>query len=358
MQGFRNEKVTFTRFIAAVAIVIFHFCSDVFPFNAEPISFIFKSAYVGVSYFFTLSGFIMILAYSNCKRIDALGYYKSRFARIAPAYYLALVLCVPLIIEKWAEYSYSGIALNITMLQAWNPSKALSGNSPSWSLSVELLFYFLFPFLFNFVYQSRKFWIIVIVGGLFFLISQVIHNSLINSGVYQNFPLFRHNLIFYFPPMHLNEFLSGNIAGLFYMKYIANKNSANGFWIILSIIAFCIVLKYPTGLSIHNGLLVLVFIPIIILISSDNGLIARIMSLKPLIFLGEISFGIYIFQMPIHEISYAIFKIFDISNYSVLFFSYLAILVLVSGLSFKFIETPLRRRINEISMRPGRLSDF
>jgi len=352
MRGVRKDQITFTRFIAAIAIVIFHYGTGAFPFYKEPISFIFKSANVGVSYFFTLSGFIMILAYAKSPKIDILEYYKSRFARIAPAYYVALVLFVPFIINKWHEYDYIGLALNITMLQAWVPSKALSVNTPGWSLSTELLFYFLFPFLFNAVYQAKKFWLIAVFGVIFFMISQIIHNMLLNSAFYQGFPSPSHDLIYYFPPMHLNEFLMGNIAGLFYMRYIANRSRANGPWIVLSIIALLILLKIPTGLSLHNGFLVIIFIPIILLISSDNGYFSRLMSLKPLVFLGEISFGIYILQMPIHNISYTIFKRVGASDTNTLFFTYLTILVLLSGLSFKFIETPLRRRINEIRMTP------
>jgi len=259
---------------------------------------------------------------------------------------------VPFIINKGLDYDYIGLALNITMLQAWVPSIALSVNMPGWSLSTELLFYFLFPFLFNAVYRVRKFWMIAIFGVIFFLASQIVHHLLVSSAVDQGLPSLSHELIYYFPPMHLNEFLMGNIAGLFYMRYIKNRSRANGPWIAFSVIVLLVLLKIPTGLSLHNGLLVIIFIPIILLISSDNGYFSRIMSLKPLVFLGEISFGIYILQMPIHNISYTIFERIGVSDPNILFFAYLIILGLLSGLSYKLIETPLRRRINEIHLAP------
>lgn len=352
MRGIRKDQITFTRFIAAVAIVIFHYGSSIYPFNIESVSFIFKNANLGVSYFFTLSGFIMILAYAKSPKIEIAEYYRSRFARIAPAYYLALLLfMLPIFTRGWG-YDFFGLALHVTMLQAWVPSKVLSLNAPGWSLSTELLFYFLFPFLFNSIYKTRGFWLVAVCGIVFFIFSQVTHNFLLKPPFYQGFPSASHDLIYYFPPMHLNEFIMGNVAGLFYLKYMANSSRANGPWIILVILALLFCLRTPLGLSLHNGLLVIVFIPLILLICSDNGLFSRVMSLRPLVFLGEISFGIYILQMPVQIFSDSFLKRAGMIDPAMLFFTYLMILGVASALSFKFIETPLRRRINEFRLAP------
>ena len=109
-------------------------------------------------------------------------------------------------------------------------------------------------------------------------------------------------------------------------------------------------------MSLHNGLLVIVFIPMILLICSDNGLFSRVMSLKPLVFLGEISFGIYIFQMPVLIVSDSLLKRAGMADPTMLFFTYLVILGIVSALSFNLIETPLRRKINEFRIAPKPLA--
>jgi peptidoglycan/LPS O-acetylase OafA/YrhL len=346
MQGIRKDQITFTRFIAALAIVVLHFGLDIYPFNTESVAFIFRNAHMGVSYFFTLSGFIMILAYAKHPKIQKAAYYKSRFARIAPAYYLALLSFVLFkVINGW-DNDIIELALNATMLQAWVPSKALSLNTPAWSLSTELLFYFLFPFLFNSIYKNWNFWLIAAFGILFFVLSQITHNLLLNSPFNEGYPSPSHNLIYHFPPMHLNEFIMGNIAGLFYIKYMVNISRKNGPWIILSILALLICLKAPIGLSLHNGLLTIIFIPMIFLICADKGIFYRLMSLKPLVFLGEISFGIYIYQMPVNLISYSLLKRAGMTDPATLFFTYLMILIVLSAASFMFIETPLRRQIN------------
>jgi len=298
----------------------------------------------------------MVLAYAKSPKLEIAEYYRSRFARIAPAYYLALFLfMLPIFTRGWG-YDFLGLALNATMLQSWVPSKALSLNAPGWSLSTELLFYLLFPFLFNSIYKIRSFWLVAACGVAFFIFSQVTHNFLLKPLFYQGFPSASHDLVYYFPPMHLNEFIMGNIAGLFYMKYMANSSRANGPWIILSILALLFCLKTPMGLSLHNGLLVIVFIPMILLICSDNGLFSRVMSLKPLVFLGEISFGIYIFQMPVLIVSDSLLKRAGMADPTMLFFTYLVILGIVSALSFNLIETPLRRKINEFRIAPKPLA--
>lgn len=150
----RIEQITFTRFIAAFAIVIFHFGTKIFPFNNHYIAFLFRSANVGVSYFFVLSGFVMIVAYHKKKEIDSFEYYKNRFARIYPVYLLAILLVYSYHITR-GTVDYKGMLLNLIVIQAWIPGDALSFNPPGWSLSVELFFYAIFPLLFNKLYSKK-----------------------------------------------------------------------------------------------------------------------------------------------------------------------------------------------------------
>jgi peptidoglycan/LPS O-acetylase OafA/YrhL len=93
--------------------------------------------------------------------------------------------------------------------------------------------------------------------------------------------------------------------------------------------------------------MVIVFVPLILLIVSDAGVFSRLMSLKPLVYLGEISFGIYIFQVPVYMFCMGIFKRVGMLDTSIQFFSYMTVLLVISALSFNYIEAPLRRRINK-----------
>ena len=88
----RIEQLTFTRFLAAISIVIFHYGDQIFLFNNKYVQFIFGQANIGVSYFFILSGFVMIIAYNTNSKINFFQYLKNRLARIYPVYLFAIFL--------------------------------------------------------------------------------------------------------------------------------------------------------------------------------------------------------------------------------------------------------------------------
>jgi peptidoglycan/LPS O-acetylase OafA/YrhL len=344
----RVEQLTFTRFLAAIAIVIYHYGKNIIPFNFEISSFVFRQANLGVSYFFVLSGFIMIIAYNQNKVILTLEYFKRRFARIYPVYFMSIILLLGYFLLSKGRIDFKGLILNITMIQAWIPGQALSYNFPAWSLSVEVFFYLLFPFLFNKIYTKQPLKKLVIPVLLIFVITQILTNYLVNSSFYNGYPVVRHDLIFYFPLMHLSSFLIGNIAGLYFMN---RKKTKNYDWSILLIfIGLIILLSYRTEINYHNGMLALFFAPLMILISSNNGIITKVFNWKLLVFLGKISYGIYIFQSPIYKLVNGVFKTLSIDNAILKFYSALILLIIISAISYHYIEKPLRRKINMIPL--------
>ncbi len=347
----RIEQITFTRFIAAISIVIYHFGKNIFPFDHKSISFLFEQANIGVSYFFILSGFIMIIAYQSKSKINILDYFKNRFARIYPVYFLALILLFVgrFIVGDFIDYL--GLILNIFVVQAWVPGMALSFNPPAWSLSVELLFYAIFPFLFNSIYSKiNKYKTYIFPIFLFFLISQFILHFYLYSEFYKGPKTFSHDLLYYFPLMHLNAFLVGNIAGLFFVNKVKQGLRNFDLPVLIVIILIIIVLKNPVGLIYNNGLFSILFVPLILLICLNNGLISVFFKTKILVFLGEISFGIYILQIPVFNFSKVFLKLVGIKDHLLVFYCSLIILVAVSAISFVVIETPLRNKIKEIRL--------
>lgn len=349
----RIEQLTFTRFIAAICIVIFHFGRNCHLFYNSFTGFIFKQANIGVSFFFILSGFVMIIAYNNNSKIDTFEYIKNRFARIYPVYLLSIFLIlIHSILRK--EIDFQGLFLSVLMIQSWLPGKALIFNYPGWSLSVESFFYIIFPFLFNSFYKKKKLKTITISILAFWLISQITLHLMIPTNPFREFPLSSEDL-YYFPFMHLNEFLIGNLAGL----YLLNKseNQRNYDWQILAVFFILILaLKFPFGLIYQNGMLAFLFIPLILLISLNVGKLTAFFSNKICIFLGEISFGIYILQFPVwFWISdYRLKKYFQIDKIddsTFAFFIRLFVLILISSLSFKFFETPMRKKIKKLQTK-------
>lgn len=342
----RIEQLTFTRFIAAISIVIFHYGEGSYLFNNEYISFIFQQANVGVSYFFILSGFVMIIAYGNREKINFIEYIKNRLARIYPVYLLAILLILSSTLFK--NVNISDLLLNLFMVQSWIPQKALTMNFPGWSLSVEMFFYILFPFLMNRIYSKQKLKINAIWIILFWLISQIIFHLI----VYKTLKISNYTTrdMFYFPLMHFNEFLIGNLTGLFFLKKLKNHQKNYLPIILVIILSLIFLLRFPIGLNFHNGLFALIFVPLILLISSSNDKITTMFSKRMFVFLGEISFGIYILQVPIWVIfsDYKMEKYFELNkelDFTSSFIIRLLILIVTSTLSYLYLEKPIRNLI-------------
>ncbi|MFD0962593.1 acyltransferase family protein [Pseudofulvibacter geojedonensis] len=347
----RIEQLTFTRFIAAISIVIFHYGSGSSLFNNETVSFLFNQANIGVSYFYILSGFVMVIAYGNKNKIDSGLYLKNRLARIYPVYFLAIFLIIA--IRLFKEIDYYNLLLNIFMFQTWIPEKALTINTPGWSISVELFFYILFPILLNYLYSKKSLSKISYIIISFWIISQVIHHLLIYKIIH--IPYYNIVDLAYHPIMHLNQFLVGNLAGLFFINKLKEKQ--HNYFLIISVIILSIIilLKYPIGLNFHNGLLAILFVPLILFISLSNGYISKLTSKKPFVFLGEISFGIYILQAPVWIIfsDYRLNKYLGLDkniDFTKAFFLRLVILIFLSIISYIYFEKPLRNKIKKVSL--------
>jgi peptidoglycan/LPS O-acetylase OafA/YrhL len=107
--------------------------------------------WLGVSFFFILSGFILTHVYSHAP-ISALDFYRKRFARIYPLHAVTFVLWALIFFRGWGnslpDKLNSGIA-NILLLQAFFSGSVfnLGYNAVSWTISVEAFFYLLFPVL-------------------------------------------------------------------------------------------------------------------------------------------------------------------------------------------------------------------
>lgn len=342
----RIEQLTFTRFIAAIAIVIYHYGDGSSLFHNKYTSFFFQQANIGVSYFYILSGFVMIIAYENRDTINFREYLKNRLARIYPVYLLSLFLVIA--IKIFENISLTDLLLNLLMLQSWIPGKALTLNFPGWSLSVEMFFYIIFPFLVNRIYSKQRLRFNVSWIVLFWLISQIIYH-LIAYEVFK-VPFYSKKDMMYYPLLHFNEFLIGNLAGLIFIKKLI-KHKKNYLGIIVFVLLILIlVLKFPIGLDFHNGLLAVIFVPLILLISLSNDKLTKMFSKPRFAFLGKISFGIYILQVPVWSAfpDYKIGKYLGMnveSDFTILFFIRLLILVLLSILSYLYFEKPARNMI-------------
>lgn len=330
------NQITFTRFLAALAIVLFHYGHHTFFYENNYINFIITNANIGVSYFFILSGFIMVIAYNN-KNINVLDYYKNRFARIYPMYIFALTLFIIIshtITKRLIFYHIIGI-------QSWLPGFPLTLNIPGWSISVEFFFYGMFPLIFYLLkkYSLKTVSIAIII---IWIVTQLFTHIFIEN-FYEGYPSKNHDFVYYFPLMHLNEFLIGNLAALFFLTKMKSKNY--DIFILLFVLATIAIIKF-TSLHLHNGLMAITFVPLIVLISANNGYITKIFNHKILFYLGEVSYSLYILQYPVYLLMRRMFNYFHIPVSKIQFLAvFILILLIVSIISYELIEKNTRKWI-------------
>jgi len=133
----------------------------------------------GVDIFFVLSGFVLFLPWAEARMRGAppptLGqYYRRRFRRIAPAYYFMLffliVFFTPTYIAPSLVYSWSGLFSVLTHLSfqqaivmsglgnwfGWRAQPGFEVNGVVWTLTFELYFYLLLPFVYRFFCGSAR----------------------------------------------------------------------------------------------------------------------------------------------------------------------------------------------------------
>jgi peptidoglycan/LPS O-acetylase OafA/YrhL len=162
--------------------------------------------YAGVEFFFLLSGFVLTWAWLNRKPKPS-RFWWQRVAKLYPATFLLMAFAYLAVPQYERIPGPKGTVLDFTLLQAWWPSERVyfGGNGVSWSLSCEIFFYLLFPFVLNWIksLNSRRFK--VLTGfTLVVLVLAPVAASIANISE----PL-RYWLFFIFPPYQFGFFLLG-----------------------------------------------------------------------------------------------------------------------------------------------------
>ena len=340
------SPLTFPRFILALIVVVVHFGLQL-PFAQDNFfSGVFHHGAIAVSFFFFLSGFVLAYNYSQVK--SARNFFWKRLIRLYPLYLLTffiVLVSVYYLQGNIPEFIYA--VANGLGLQSWIPGYALQVNFPSWSLSVEFFFYATFPII-SWVFHKMH-WnffsgLIILAWGIGFAQHIYFVEVLYDPNRY-----YLEQFILYFPLFHFTTFLAGFFGGKLVHR-LREKGLPSLFYsmtALLGILLFILVLstENPIRLYGHNGALVPIFLLICVGLALDQKIFPRLMGTRPFIFLGDISYGIYMWQFPVH-LWFTHFLETDKLNLSQ-FSIYLILLIGISAVSFKWFEEPIRRRISK-----------
>ena len=350
----RIDSLTPFRFFSCVVVIIFHF-GEVLP----GWSYFERVAFQMLSFFFVLSGFVLTISH-NQKSTPFKPFMKARAVRIYPCFIIALILTLFAQLTDGRNVDVGHIPiigalvlLHLLLLHAWTPlSQTL--NFPSWSLSVEMALYFCFPFIKKTIerYNPKPKHFMFFACVFWFITQLILSFSITQVQTYRGFIT---GMVNYFPLSHLCSFILGIAVAYLYIS-LSNKHLE--YWRKVSLpammffvpIAACIIIKndwieglinYP--IASESSASSILFSFFIFLMAVDRSWLTKCLSIKPLLLLGEASYGMYLFQYPLHKIwEEKIVNHFSISA-EVNFIAYFIILIVFSILVYLYVEKPIMR---------------
>lgn len=287
----RIQELDALRGLASLSVVLFHFTH--LTADAPKIRDGFNLGWMGVHLFFIISGFVIFLTIEKCS--DWKDFIVNRFSRLYPAYWFAVTFTSILILLYVKDYYKSSggdsptktffaykYLINMTMLQYYFKVKDMDG--PYWTLTIELVFYTFM--LIIFVAKSLKH--IEKIGFLFLCLcliysftfeyidnNFILHKLRVAFPLINYFPLFFAGIVIYkLKFVEVTLFRSMLLLFCFFVQpFLFEKTN----------LTFVTPKEYIFVLS--------VFLMIFTLYLSGN---LKFIINKYTIFLGEVSYGLYL----------------------------------------------------------------
>ena len=324
------------RLFAAIQVVISH---SSIHFKYESMLIDFLSIFPGVPIFFFISGFLIFGSYEKSLNNDhpLLNFFSKRFLRLYPALWVCIFICIiSLFISGYLsiiEFSISDLIIwiftNGTFFQFYNPDFLRNYgvgviNGSLWTITVELQFYILTPILF--ILLKRRLSIFIIIFFVLVLLNGINTHLNLRANIIEKLIS-----VSFIPWLYM--FILGALTYKF--QHLLNYISKIPFIILLAVY-FCITYlttkNFESGNTI-NFIAYLSLITIIMKLAISNPQLS-----DNLIKRNDISYGVYIYHMPV--VNFIIFTGYSGGNALVLT---LIVTIFIAILSWLLVERPILR---------------
>lgn len=263
----------------------------------------FSEGFLGVTFFFILSGFILSYSYEKKiirEEVDYLDFIIARLARIFPTHIITLIIALPLSIGistllNEGLFTILTLGVNAFLLQSFIPISSVyfSMNRLSWSLSDLMFFYILFPFLVMF-----RTWKLILVSAFIigYQLLILIYFSPHKTHDLSSKLAIADFLIYIFPLSRLLDFVIGIIL---YKSFYSKFRLSSAYSTLLQMVAiliFCGFFFYHQNVPFLLRLDLYYIIPLSLVIISftfENGYFAKLIDNKLFVLFGSASFAFF-----------------------------------------------------------------
>lgn len=329
-----------------------------------------ERGYLAVDFFLVLSGFVLAYVYSDkinhVLSRESFEFLVNRIARIYPLYLIVLLARAAFEFAKRrielngsesiqdsfsGEHSVHAFVANLLMIQAWGLYCEPTWIPSFWSISAEWFAYITFP-VFLFVFRKAFNTAVAKFSLLLLLFSILTIAALGLNGGSLEFP-YQYSLARCLP-----EFLIGIVLASFYRQAVSQNGkllqqlitAANFSLIPLLILGtICVHFRLPDPIFLAIAMLQI----LLLAVASNRG--HSLASARPLLYLGDISYAIYLLHMPVQNVWREGIGWLGIMQSPQLPYVGLVLKILVivglAAVLYQLVEIPARRRIRSLTWR-------
>ncbi len=342
------------RTVAVGSVLLYH---AQFPFGDGKVL---PGGFLGVDVFFVISGFLITSLiyqeFARTQRFSVLKFYERRARRLLPALFAVIFASLPaawfiLLPTQMMEFANSLLASVFfvsnmfwyaTSLEYGATTGLIKPFLHTWSLAVEEQFYIVFPLLYLLILRKTPGLGLIWLGlGIFFGLAFSEYYTRVDA-----------DLSFYWVLSRLWELFAGAFLAHLIAKHptIGQKGAT---WRILpgiGLVMLTVPLFIPGLLAEHPGFVTMPTVigtSLIILFADPREIVTRLLSSKPFVAIGLISYSLYLWHYPI----FAFGRLLDPTPEILDRFVWLFLAGVFATLSYWVVERPFRNA-EQIPVRP------
>ena len=337
------------RAIAVISVIIYHL-------NENWLS----GGFLGVDIFFVISGFLItgiIITEIQQNSFSLKQFYTRRIKRIYPAFItvMALVSFIASAIFIYNDFNKlrKTIELAIAFLSNFYLGLTqgyfdLSANENPvlhiWSLAVEEQYYLIFPLILILAYKKfREIKVLFIITLILFFI--LLATSFVSANFYKE--VLHQPNIYYLSNLRFPELLVGSLLAIYHNlsnKVQLSKQVNNILAILSTLLLFSCLFLMNNNIAYIPGITLIlpcIFTALIIHTTSQNNIVKLCLSNKAIVFIGKISYSLYLYHWIFIAFAYYITGEKQINNQSIAIV--IVLTIIFSVLSYYLIEQPIRK---------------